>query len=326
MSNSGINKQAVNPTQRPISVNSNSRSASGKSVPEDDENRHVTKLIKLTGSRVRAARKEAGLSRRVLSEYSGVSQRYLALLESGAGNISIGLLKQLALALDRPIAFFLIDDDPLSIEASQMAVQYRDADAQTRARVQQILNPESQRVKKAQRICLVGLRGAGKSALGAFAGDTFKLNFLELNDQIEQATGMPVGEIIALYGPEGYRELEAECLNNIIETEDRLVLAVAGGVVLGKDTFSQLLSRFTTIWIKASPDEHMERVRAQGDMRPMADNPQAMVQLRQILKSREALYQQADYCIDTSAKALDESQLEIKQLIINEHLLDDRPD
>ena len=298
-----------------------SASASGKPDTEDNKDNQVTAVIERVGRRVRAARKEAGFSRRVLSEISGVSQRYLALLESGAGNISIGLLKQLALALERPIEFFLMEDDPLTTEASQIASMYRSADADTRVRVQQILNPQVGRQQKAQRICLLGLRGAGKSALGALTGESFELEFLELNNQIERAAGIPVAEIIALYGPEGYRELEAECLNRIIESKDRLLLAVAGGVVLNTDTFSTLLRRFNSVWIKASPDEHMERVRAQGDMRPMADNPQAMVQLRQILKSREAMYRQADYCIDTSGKTLAESHSDITRLVSSEHLL-----
>ena len=320
--NDSVKKQQAgnsNPLSPPASGNAEQNVAYTEQCT--DKESHVSALLELVGQRVRSARKEAGLSRRVLSDLSGVSQRYLALLESGSGNISIGLLKQLSLALNRPIEHFLIDNDPLTIECHLMSSMYRNTDEATRTRIQQILNPQLLREKKAQRICLVGLRGAGKSALGSLIGESFKLNFLELNEQIEQAAGIPVSEIIALYGPEGYRELEAECLSNIIESEDRLVLAVAGGVVLDNDTFSTLLSRFNTIWIKASPDEHMERVRAQGDMRPMADNPQAMTQLRQILKSREAMYQQADYHIDTTARTLEESHAEIKALIINKKLL-----
>lgn len=296
------------------------------STAADDKNQQVSGIIELAGRRVRAARKQAGVSRRVLSELSGVSQRYLALLESGEGNISIGLLQQVAIALNCPIQSFLIDDDPMAIEAARIAALYSRADTDTQARIMQVLDPAQQRLIKAERICLVGLRGAGKSALGALIGESFSLNFLELNNEIEQAAGMPVAEIIGLYGPEGYRELEAECLNNIIESKDSLVLAVAGGVVLDNDTFSKLLSRFNTIWIKASPDEHMERVRAQGDMRPMADNPQAMMQLRQILKSRDAMYRQADYHLDTSSKTLEESHSELKQLIINEQILNETID
>ncbi len=287
----------------------------------EEKEEAINALIVLVGERVRAARKDAGISRRELTLLSGVSQRYLAQLESGEGNISIGLLKRIAIAFERPLESFIIDDDELSIEANQMATLYRQADASTRSRVQHVLNPQQRLQNKAQRICLIGLRGAGKSALGARIGKEFGVKFFELNHQIEQAAGMPIAEVIALYGQEGYRELEASSLSNIIDTQNQIILAVAGGVVSDNETFTKLLSRFNTVWVKASPDEHMERVRAQGDMRPMADNPQAMVQLRQILKNREAQYKQADFQLDTTAKSLDQSHVELSELIKAEALI-----
>ncbi|MBX2885990.1 MAG: helix-turn-helix transcriptional regulator [Granulosicoccus sp.] len=287
----------------------------------DDRQLEINDLISLVGARVRSERIGAGLSRRELSEMSGVSQRYLVQLENGEGNISIGLLKRIAVAFERPIDSFLVDDDEISIEAGQVAALYRTADANTRKRVQQLLSPDTQRAKKAQRICLLGLRGAGKSTLGAMIGEKIGCKFVELTAEVERTAGIAISEVIALYGQEGYRDLEAASLKHIIENEDRMILAVAGGVVSNKDTFATLLSRFNTVWVKAAPEEHMDRVRAQGDMRPMADNPQAMAQLRQILTAREADYKRADYQLDTSSKSLEESFTELSELILSEKLV-----
>ena len=170
-------------------------------------------------------------------------------------------------------------------------------------------------VEEGEIIAIVGANGAGKSTLGALVGKEFNAPFIELNREIEKHAGMPVGEIIALYGQEGYRQLEADTLSTIINTNQRAVVAVAGGIVSEEDSFNHLLSRFHTVWVKASAHEHMDRVHAQGDMRPMAGNPQAMNQLRQILKAREALYAQADHSLDTSGKSVDTCQTELSNLI-----------
>ncbi len=284
----------------------------------------VEALIRHVGDRVRDMRKSRRMSRRELSERSGVSPRYLAKLEGGEGNVSIGLLKKVALALETPVELILMDEEPQGSNIRQIAELYARADAATRARVLQVLDPERMRAQKAERLCLVGLRGAGKSTLGARVAGAFNAPFIELNREIENNAGMPVGEIIALYGQEGYRQLEADTLTSIIETHNRAIVAVAGGIVSEEDTFYRVLSRFHTVWIKASAGEHMDRVRAQGDVRPMQGNPQAMIQLRQILKSREALYAQADHVLDTSGKTVDVSQSELSDLIRDCQILDAR--
>lgn len=284
-------------------------------IDDTDTGVSVALLIQHVGSRVREIRKSSRMSRRELSERSGVSPRYLAKLEIGDGNISIGLLKKVALALETPVEVFLMDDDPQGTELRQITSLYRRADAATRARVLQLLDPEQMQAQKAERLCLVGLRGAGKSTLGAKISEEFGAPFIELNREIEANAGMPVGEIIALYGQEGYRQLEADTLSKIVETHSRAVVAVAGGIVSEEDTFYRLLSRFHTVWIKASAGEHMDRVRAQGDVRPMEGNPQAMIQLREILKTREASYAQADHVLDTSGKSESASHSELSALI-----------
>lgn len=281
----------------------------------------VTALINQVAERVYAARKAKRLSRRELSELSGVSPRYLVKLEGGEGNISIGLLQRIAVALGRPIEWLVGTDDILSDELARVVVRYRNADTATRTSVLSLLDPEQLRERKAERVCLIGLRGAGKSTLGARLSKAMGLPFIELNQQIEHNAGMPVGEVIAMYGEEGYRKLEADTLDKIIATRERLILAVAGGVVEEATTFAEVLGRFHTVWLKAEPIEHMERVRAQGDLRPMAGNPKAMEQLREILVARESRYRQAEHHLDTSGKTIDATLSELRSLVSTHGIL-----
>ncbi|GAB4262761.1 MAG: helix-turn-helix transcriptional regulator [Pararhodobacter sp.] len=267
----------------------------------------VKALIMRVGERVRKARELKGIPRRVLSEASGVSPRYLALLEAGEGNISIGLLQRVADALGHRIEWLLGEDDPWTSEALRVADLFRSATAETRRKVMDLLAPQTEASLRRQRIALIGLRGAGKSTLGMLAGRALGVPFVELNREIEEHAGMPVNEVMAFFGQEGYRRLEAQALTRVIATHESVILAVAGGIVSEPDVFKTLLSRFHTIWIKATPAEHMARVREQGDMRPMANNPEAMDQLKFILTSREALYEQARAKLDTSGRTVEES-------------------
>lgn len=270
-------------------------------------------LIRRVADRVRRAREAKGIPRRVLSEKSGVSPRYLAQIEAGEGNISIALLHRVAEALDHRIEWLLSEDDPLQSEALRFAALYRAAPAPLRAEVLARLTAQGD--ARAKRICLVGLRGAGKSTLGQQVGAALGLPFVELNRQIADLAGMPVTEVLALYGQEGYRKLEAEAINRVIATHDALVLAVAGGIVAEPETYATLLNRFHTIWLRATPDDHMARVRAQGDTRPMAGNPEAMAQLKSILSSRETLYARAEAMLDTSRRTEAQSLSDLVTLI-----------
>lgn len=267
----------------------------------------VARFLASVGNRVRSARAHKGISRRVLSKMSGVSERYLAQLESGQGNISIGLLLRIADALDFSIEGLVADEDPWTSEIGMIFFLTRSATKEQRERILKILDPGSSNLRQANRIALIGLRGAGKSSLGRLAASELGLTFLELNEEIELASGMAVNEIFALYGQEGYRLLERQSLERIVATHDSLVLAVAGGIVSKPDTFNYLLRNYHTIWLKAEPEEHMMRVRAQGDERPMAGNPDAMEELRSILTSREVLYSRAEAQVDTSDAKLEES-------------------
>ncbi|KUJ73235.1 transcriptional regulator [Ruegeria marisrubri] len=288
-----------------------STSQSGSDLAEAS----VSALIARVGERVRKARERRGIPRRVLSEISGVSPRYLAQLEAGEGNISIGLLQRVAIALDHRIEWLVGEDDPWESDALRVADLFRSASSDVQQTVLRALNPEPKEVLRAGRICLVGLRGAGKSTLGRLLGKELGLPFVELNHGIEEQAGMPVAEVMALYGQEGYRKLEAQTVQRIIATHDALVLAVAGGIVAEPDTYNTLLSHFHTVWLRASPVEHMERVRAQGDERPMAGNPEAMEQLRSILTSREALYGKAEAQLDTSGQSVEASLEQLRALV-----------
>lgn len=267
----------------------------------------VDAFVAAVGERVRKARERKGIARRVLSELSGVSQRYLAQLESGGGNISIALLYKVANALDHRVEWLVGEEDPWNSEAARVADFYRQATTEQRQRVMQILDPGRPAQLRRQRICLIGLRGAGKSTLGRLLGKEMSVPFIELNRDIEEQSGMPVSELMALYGQEGYRRLERQAVERVVATSDAVVLAVAGGIVSEPETYGFLLRNFHTIWLKASPEEHMNRVRGQGDERPMAGNPKAMEELKSILTSREVLYAKAESIVNTSGKSVEDS-------------------
>lgn len=284
--------------------------------PEDS----ADPLLQRVGRIVRAARTAQGMPRRVLSEASGVSPRYLAQLEGGQGNISLALLHRIARALDLRVADLV--SDPQGEEERRLVALFRQADRATRESVLHRLEVAADLPDRAQRICLIGLRGAGKSTLGRRAGEALGVPFVELNKDIEAQGGMPVSEIMALYGAEGYRQLEAEAVRRVAARNSRLILAVAGGIVSEADTYSTLLARYHTIWLKAEPEEHMARVRAQGDNRPMDGQPRAMDQLCTLLDARSAEYARADARLDTSGKTEDQSLKAILKLIRGMGILD----
>ncbi|MEO1495427.1 MAG: helix-turn-helix transcriptional regulator [Pseudomonadota bacterium] len=279
--------------------------------------RRIAALTELVGSRLRAARKARGLSRRELSERSGVSQRYLAQVESGGGNISIALLLKVGTALDRRVEWFVEDSDPAMEPDRHVAHLYAQANHADRSAIDAILSKYRADPTRARRVALIGLRGAGKSTLGRRASEALSVPFVELNHEIEAQSGMPVADVMALYGQEGYRTLEHTALRRVANAHETVILAVAGGIVGAPDTFDLLLEQFHTVWLRAAPEAHMNRVRAQGDERPMAGNPSAMEDLQAILRSREALYARADVELDTSAQGEDATLTRLVEIIRN---------
>ncbi len=289
--------------------------------PEHQSEAEVQDLIERVAERVRRARESKGIPRRVLSETSGVSPRYIAQLEAGKGNISIALLQRIAAALDHRIEWLVGEEDPWTSDALRIADQYRSATVSTQSQVNALFDSDAEAASRANRICLIGVRGAGKSTLGRMAGARLDVPFVEVNKEIELAGGMPMGEIMDLYGQEGYRKLEADALDRVIQTYDAMILAVAGGIVAEPAIYNKLLGQFHTIWIKATPEEHMERVRAQGDERPMAGDPEAMTQLRTILTSREKIYERAQAQLDTTGASEEASLGQLLRIIEDQRFL-----
>ena len=270
--------------------------------------------LKSVGERVRESRARRGMTRKLLARDSGVSERYLAQLETGQGNISILLLRQIAKALDTPVEALVLQgpEPPVDLVHTTEFLRRLPADQLSQAR--RLLVEQFGGVDLAARhgrIALIGLRGAGKSTLGAILAERLEVPFLELDRFIEQESGVTLSAIFDLYGQSGFRRLERRCLDQVIERYPRFVLATGGSLVSEPATFERLLTMCFTVWLRATPEEHMQRVIAQGDMRPMEDNREAMSDLLRILEVREPLYGKADVTLDTSGLNLDEMANEV---------------
>jgi XRE family aerobic/anaerobic benzoate catabolism transcriptional regulator len=265
------------------------------------------------GARVRELRHQRGMTRRMLAKGSEVSERHLAQLESGDGNISILLLRRIAAVLHVSLEQLFAPpalENSASPSPKQTILHFLDRLPphhleEAAARLMRDFGPE-QNLRLA-RVALVGLRGAGKSTLGARIAAERNVPFIELDHEIEKDTGMPLAEIFSLYGQSGYRAIEKRTLGRVLAGNDRAVISVGGGIVSEKETYDYLLAHCYTIWLKAQPEEHMSRVIAQGDFRAMAGSDRAMEDLRGILASREPLYRKADVTVDTSGESVDES-------------------
>ena len=275
-------------------------------------------LLLSLGSRVRDLRNQRGMTRKTLARESDVSERHLAQLESGEGNISILLLHRIAAVLSVSLEeLFAPADQHDHQNASQKQTILRFIERlpshrleEAAARLMRDFGPE-QNLRLA-RIALIGLRGAGKSTLGAKLAADRNVPFIELDHEIEKETGMPLAEIFSLYGQSGYRAIEKRTLERVVGESGSAVISVGGGIVSEKETYDYLLTHCYTIWLKAQPEEHMARVIAQGDFRAMAGSDRAMEDLRRILESRVTLYRKADTSVDTSGEAVDASFSKIK--------------
>ena len=273
-------------------------------------------LVEL-GQRVRTMRALRGMSRKVLAKVSGISERYIAQLESGKGNVSIVLLRRVSQAM----AAHLEDLIPASEPAPDWPVirdLLRKATPGQIAQAREILagsGASAHRQMSFAGIALIGLRGAGKSTLGKLLAKQIGWSFVELNKEIEAQNGLSVAEIIALYGQEGFRRMEQAALGQLLARKELMVLATGGGIVSEPLTFDLILSSFYTIWLKAEPEEHMARVRGQGDLRPMADDRSAMAELRTILRSREPLYARAAAVVDTAGLSVDAAAARLNEAV-----------
>ena len=279
-------------------------------------------LLVALGERVRNLRARRGMTRKAVSLASGVSERHLANLEYGVGNASILVLQQVAQALDSPVAELVGDVSTSSPEWLMIREVLRgrgDAELrQARLALGELFGgasaAESDGARR-RRVALVGLRGAGKSTLGQRLADAMDLPFVELSREIEKAAGCSIREIHDLYGSNAYRRYERRALDETLGLHAEAVIATPGGIVSEPATFNVLLSRCTTVWLQAAPEEHMARVAAQGDTRPMAASREAMDDLRRILAGREAFYAKADHTLDTSGQSVARSVEKLRRMV-----------
>jgi XRE family aerobic/anaerobic benzoate catabolism transcriptional regulator len=272
------------------------------------------------GERVRSLRARKGMTRKGLAAASDVSERHLANLELGVGNPSVLVLRQIAQALGCTMAELLGDETASSPEwlLIRDLLRGRSDDNLRRGRLAltDLYGEAGPADARKQRIALIGLRGAGKSTLGQRLADSLEVPFVELNRELERVAGCSVAEVHNLLGQAAYRRYERRALEETIQLYPDAVIATPGGIVSDPANFNLLLSHCYTIWLKASPEEHMERVMAQGDLRPMAGNSaEAMEDLRRILAGRSAFYGRADMSFDTGGQRESDCFARLREMV-----------
>jgi len=276
------------------------------------------------GERVRSLRARRGMTRKALAQSAEVSERHLANLEYGEGNVSILLLLQVSQALQCSLAELLGDVTTQSAEwllIRELLAGCNEATLRrARTALADLLGTGSSHGPRSQRVALIGLRGAGKTTLGKMLAEDLGYPFLELSREIEKFAGCSVMEIQALYGQNAYRRYERRAVEEAIQLYPEAVLATPGGIVSDAATFNLLLAHCTTVWLQADPQDHMDRVRAQGDLRPMAANPEAMQDLKNILDGRADLYARALCRVHTSTQPLEQTfallRAQVRQVLL----------
>ncbi|MDA0237053.1 MAG: helix-turn-helix transcriptional regulator [Proteobacteria bacterium] len=273
--------------------------------PQPSRESMNTEFLRSVGSRLKKLRKEKKITRKLVSEKSGVSERYLALLESGQGNVSIALLRQVAQSLDVEPETLISNSAPINAESRLLLGLLAGLSSSDRLRFKDQLLGELRNspASRSYRIALIGLRGAGKTTVGQRLSAILGIPFVEIDREIEKLVNAPLSEIFITYGQEGYRNLEKTCLENVLSNGDNCIISTGGSIVQEQPTYDLLLATCYTVWLKASPREHMDRVVAQGDLRPIAGNSRAMEQLKDILAKRQSSYEKADVTLATDGKA-----------------------
>jgi XRE family transcriptional regulator, aerobic/anaerobic benzoate catabolism transcriptional regulator len=287
-----------------------------------DETEAKNPFLVALGERVRALRSRRGMTRRAVALAADVSERHLANLEYGTGNASILVLLQVAQALQCSLAELLGDVTTSSPEWLLLRELLEHRDDATLRRVREAVGSllgtgggNAVGTARSTRVALVGLRGAGKSTLGAMLAEDLGYPFVELSREIEKFAGCSISEIQGLYGQNAYRRYERRALEEAIQIYPEAVIATPGGIVSDPATFNLLLAHCTTVWLQAAPEDHMGRVMAQGDLRPMAASREAMDDLKGILAGRAAFYSKADLQLDTSAQDLRGSFVLLRQRV-----------
>jgi len=294
------------------------RALRGRAKPRRADPQDVAYLHTLA-DKIRDARAGRGMTRNALAADSGVSLRFLAQLEGGQGNPSILVLRRIASAMGFPPDDLLSNDPPPAIDRillTQMLKRLSDDDvAKARRVLTQHLGLDAVSEAKKRYITLIGLRGAGKTTLGRRLAKHRGVPFFELDREVEREYGATVGEILQLHGQPGYRRFERESLQAVLSKHPAAVIETGGGLAADPETLPLLLERSLAIWVRTSPEEHMQRVIDQGDLRPMARSREAMQELKDILKAREPYYRQAHLHLMTSGRNADQSFQELLELL-----------
>ena len=280
--------------------------------------RDTDAYLRRLGERVRTLRNQRGMSRKVLAQHAKVSERYLAQLETGKGNCSIVLLRRIARAIGLPVVQLVHegDDPPLDLVLLSQFLERLPPKALHDARdllLRQFSEPSDN--LRNRRIALIGLRGGGKSTLGRLLATRLEVPFIELDREVERRSGASLSEIFDMFGQETFRRAEREALADVLRQHPQFVMATSGSIVTEPGTLELLLSSCFTIWVRAEPEDHMKRVMAQGDMRPMANSARAMEDLIAILKSREPLYAKAEAELVTSGNTPEQNLAELLRIV-----------
>ncbi|MEJ2174132.1 MAG: helix-turn-helix transcriptional regulator [bacterium] len=265
------------------------------------------------GMRVRSWRQEHGLARKALALASGVSERYLAQLEAGHGNVSVLLLRKVAQAMNVSVEHLVREngDAPATLAA---LTQFLGTLSEDRVEAAYRLLQAQFGAPRRHRVALLGLRGAGKSTLGAKLAQALDATFVELDREVEREAGAELGDVFSIYGQDAFRRFERRALERVLRHHDRAVIATGGSIVSEPETYQLLRDRCFCVWLKASPEEHMARVMAQGDMRPFRGRAEALEEIRSLLTERDRLYARADATIDTSGQTVKQSMARLRAL------------
>jgi len=280
--------------------------------------RETDAYLRRLGERVRVLRNQRGMTRKALAQHAKVSERYLAQLEAGLGNGSIILLRRIARAIGLPVTQLVQEgaDPALDMVLLSQFLERLPPAALAEARnilLKTFSSPSEDTRRK--RIALIGLRGGGKSTLGKLLAERLDVPFIELDREIEKRSGTTLSEIFDMFGQETFRRAEREALDEVLRSHSSFVVATSGSIVTEPGTLELLLASCLTVWVRAEPAEHMNRVMAQGDMRPMANSTRAMDDLVSILRSREPLYAKAEVALSTSGKTPEQTLAELLRLI-----------
>jgi XRE family aerobic/anaerobic benzoate catabolism transcriptional regulator len=294
------------------------KTARSKSAAKPTAARETDAYLRGLGERVRTLRNQRGMTRKALARHAKVSERYLAQLEAGLGNGSIVLLRRIARAIGLPVTQLVHEGSEPALDLVLLSQFLERLSPPALAEARDLLlrhfsDPSEDAHRR--RIALIGLRGGGKSTLGRLLAERLGVPFIELDKEIEKRSGATLSEIFDMFGQETFRRAEREALDDVLRQHKSFVVATSGSIVTEPGTLELLLASCFTVWVRAEPEEHMKRVMAQGDMRPMANSARAMEDLISILRSREPLYAKAEVALATTGKTPEQNLAELLRLI-----------